>query len=123
MCKYFFSHSTLPVLQQGAMSCATPVTAVTSATPVSLKNLVNLVAARILCKWMYFGVQLDFSYEDLKTYPSDDHEQCFIKLFSSWKSKGSPPYTWETVVDVLESPGVNEKELAKSIRKQCCGSR
>ena len=113
----FFSGFTLPLPQQSSMTCAKPLTSATPTTPVTLKNLLNFVAAKIPRKWMDFGIQLDIPYEELETYPRHDCKECFNKVFSTWKRNGSPPYTWETVIDVLESPSVNEKELAQSIRK------
>jgi len=117
MCKYFFLHSegfALPLPQQSSITCAKPAT---PTTQVSLKNLSNLVAAKIPSKWKKFGIQLDLPYEELETYPSHDCEECFNKVFSTWKRNGSPRYSWEMVIDVLESPSVNAKELAQRIRK------
>ena len=86
--------------------------------PVSPRDFLNHVAVRILDKWMVFGIQLEIPAPELKTYPADDPEQCFTRLFFSWKKKASPELSWETVIGVLESPIINQIRLALEIKEK-----
>ena len=94
-----------------------PLTPRTPTTPVTLKHLLDFVAAEIPSKWKIFGIQLDIPNDILETYPSHNSTECFIQVFSTWKRNSSPPYTWETVINVLESRSINERSLAEEIRK------
>ena len=40
------------------------------------------------------------------------------KVIESWKDTKPSPVTWETVIDAIESPFVNNKEIANRIRQK-----
>ena len=90
--------------------------------PVSLRDLLNHVAVRILNKWKMFGTQLDVPRSELNTYPSHDCLECFSCVFDSWERKGSPDLSWETVIGVLESPALEEKQLVIEIKEKMASS-
>jgi len=109
----FLSHS------EGSETSVLPVPhhrSVIFAVPVTLAKLLNLVAARIPSKWKEFGILLNIPSEELEAYPSHHCTECFTRVFVKWKSNNSPDYTWETVINNLESPIINEKRLAQEIR-------
>lgn len=110
----FLSHS------EGSENSTTPVShrrSVTYAVPVTLENLLNLVAAKIPNKWYEFGILLSISPEELDTY-NHTPIKCFARVFTTWEKNTSPDYTWETVIDNLESPTIKEKRLAQEIRRK-----
>ena len=86
--------------------------------PVSLPDLLNHVAARILSKWKMFGIQLEIPVSELDTYPSHDCQECYARVFAAWERKGSPELSWGTVISVLESPIISERRLAVEIREK-----
>jgi len=78
----------------------------------------NLVAAKLPTKWHLVGLQLDLSCAKLNEigtcYPADC-QHFFSLVFFEWENQGTPRYTWKTVLDVLQTPSVEEKSVAKHI--------
>ena len=87
----------------------------TSKSPVTMTDLLNLVAVKILGKWELFGILLDIPQEELDTFPEHNPKECFIRVFSSWKRKGTPEYSWETIIKTLTMPIMAENRLAAEI--------
>lgn len=85
-----------------------------------MKQLTNLVISKIPGMWKYFGIELEVpeSEHNFETYPSHDAKECFLKVIMSWKRRGQPDYTWETVLDVLQSENLSEKRLAMDVRSK-----
>ena len=81
----------------------------------------NRVAARCMNKWKLVGIQLEIDDAQLKSIrPSScetDQQLCFMEVFNHWKSKGSPPYTWSTIIDVLKTSSVGEEKVARDLEK------
>ena len=48
----------------------------------------------------------------------DDEKERFVAVVERWQKNGRPPFTWSTVVQVLESQIVQEHNLADAIRKR-----
>ena len=69
-----------------------------------------------------FGMQLDIPVSELDTYPSHDHKECFTRVFTSWEKKGRPDLSWGTVIDILESPIIDEGRLAEEIKEKMAPS-
>ena len=84
---------------------------------LSLRNFVNHVGVNIVNRWQEFGILLDIPLSDLDTYPTYSCAVCLSRVFDTWQRKGSPEFSWETVVNVLESPLLNEMQLAKKVRE------
>ena len=43
--------------------------------------------------------------------------RCYTCVFEEWKRKHIPPYTWATIIGVLETAAVNEVDTADSVQK------
>ena len=84
---------------------------------LSLPNFLNHVGVNIASRWQEFGILLDIPLSDLDTYPAHSCAACLSRVFDSWQRKGSPEFSWETVINVLESPLLNEMQLAKKVRE------
>ena len=85
-----------------------------------LPDLINEVAAEIPCKWRDVGLQLGISkgvLDGIAPNRPEDINHCFSNIFTRWKNQNSPthPYTWSTVVNVLQSKAVGENRLADKI--------
>ena len=77
------------------------------------------VAAAIPEKWKQFGVQLKIppsTLEDIMFQNEGEGEGegilSFEQVFKEWERQKTSPYTWETVINVLRTPGIAEYEMA-----------
>lgn len=83
---------------------------------VPLTAFMEHVAALIRTKWRFFGIMIDIPPDVLDSFPADNALHCFERVFDYWYRRGSPPLTWEAVVNVLESETVDEKKVGADIR-------
>lgn len=77
----------------------------------------NEVAAEIPGKWRDIGLQLGLDQrvlEGIATASSGDTNTCYSSVFTH-------PYTWSTVLQVLESRAVGERRLADRVKKNLIG--
>jgi len=51
-----------------------------------------------------------------------DEKTRFIEVFKKWQKNGNPSFTWNSLVNVLLSPSVNEKKLAEDISEKFCST-
>ena len=51
----------------------------------------------------------------IKKENPNDVVDCFVEVFDAWIKKGAPPFTWETVVEVLRCDNLKERRVAKEI--------
>ena len=73
------------------------------------------VAAAIPEKWKQFGVQLKIppsTLEDIMFQNAGEGILSFEQVFKEWERQKTSPYTWETVINVLRTPGIAEYEMA-----------
>ena len=84
-----------------------------------VSDLLNKVAAKASNKWKKLGQQLDIEHHQLKTIleENNDNLDCFAEVFELWKRKGSPPYTWATIIDALRADIVGEVQLAYELEQ------
>ena len=83
----------------------------------------NEVASEIPCKWRAVGLQLGVSQgvlDGIAASRPEDINNRFSDVFTKWKNQNLPahPYTWSTVVQVLQNPAVGENRLADNIIKK-----
>ena len=71
-------------------------------------------------KWRAIGIQLQLQPTEINRMTLDchDEENCFIKVLEAWQRKGSPPFTWETIISVLECESVSERALAMNLKSK-----
>ena len=90
-------------------------------TGPSFDDLMDDVAAEAPDQWMNVGIKLRISFECLNSIDKQHHGdpmRCYAAVFSKWKSTGTLAYTWETIINVLESNLVKKIDLAKTIKKK-----
>ena len=86
-----------------------------------LKDLMNKIAVVIPAKWRPVGIQLGLSPGNLDNIQSqnagkpDSNLESFEKMFTQWKLLIPSPYTWSTIIDVLQTPAVGEVQLANTL--------
>ena len=86
----------------------------------SLPHLLDKVAAVIPSKYELIGLQLRLSLAELQVigprHPTlEEHHRAFGEMFGVWRRRGSPPYTWITLINVLRSPSVGEVLLSNEL--------
>ena len=87
--------------------------------PPALPDLMNSVAAKVACKWEAIGMLLHASISDLGRI-SREKDTILMRLaevFDLWQKRGSPPYTWTTIINALRAPLVGEVQLAKEVEE------
>lgn len=83
---------------------------------------------RLLCneivphtnKWRVIAINLDITNVDIERIAFENiHEQDrLIKVFEKWQTQSKHPFTWDTILKVLEEPTVGESRLAQELRKK-----
>eukprot|EP00731_Ephydatia_muelleri_P014861 Em0008g581a len=91
---------------------------------LQLCDLMNDVAAVIPAKWRLVGVQLKLpngTLDEIQAQNAGRPDQCilsFEQMFAKWRSLGTSPYTWETMINTLCSPAVGEVKLANKLNTE-----
>ena len=87
--------------------------------PPEYLDLLNKVATRVRYKWEEIGMQLNIDGSHLKSIwiTRQDPVRCFADIFDVWQRRGSPPYTWATIIDALRAPIVDEIQLANELEE------
>ena len=84
-----------------------------------LSDLMNEVASNISAKWREISIQLGLTLNDQECFADatgDNAMKCFALVFNAWKSRATRPYTWSTVIEVLNAPAIAEVRLAQELR-------
>ena len=92
---------------------------------ISLRLFQANVASVIPDKWEAVGIQLDVLWSTIRAIEKErqGNLNCFAEVFDHWQRCPSyqRPFCWDTVVEVLRSPDINEAVLADKIsQKFCC---
>ena len=71
-------------------------------------------------KWWDIGLKLRVPYHKLKEFEGERNP--FVEVMNYWLNRNikDVPVTWRSIVTVLESSSVNERDLAKAIMKKYC---
>ena len=77
------------------------------------------VATKTKLKWFQVGIQLEIDPTTLEVFEtqSQDPMRCYSNVFTMWKKERKHPYTWATIIEVLETSAVNERQVAKELRE------
>ena len=86
----------------------------------SVQHLMEKVAAVIPSKYEMVGLQLGLTPAQLQAIRPlhqslEDYHRAFGEIFSEWRRRGSPPYTWRTLTGVLRSASVGEVLLSEQL--------
>ncbi|XP_064390037.1 uncharacterized protein LOC135337940 isoform X3 [Halichondria panicea] len=67
--------------------------------------------------WFDLGVELDISHGTLMEIKADHKEvnQCFTAMLQCWLSQTSPPPTWATLIEALNSTVIGRQDIANNI--------
>ena len=117
------------LLYQVGSVCVTCVNAICSiyfTVPMSLdtepllSSLMDKVAAVIPHKFVTVGLQLGLTPDELQAIclphqSLEDQSRIFGLIVDKWRIRGSPPYTWKTIIVVLRSDSVGEVMLSEQL--------
>ena len=83
----------------------------------TLPDFLNRVASRAMDKWDMVGLQLGIEEQQLNTISTEHRDPIrrYSNVFTLWKNKADPPYTWRTIVGVLRASIVGREDLANEI--------
>ena len=78
------------------------------------------VAAVIPHKYVAVGLQLGLTMAQMQAIrllhqTLEDHHRAFGEMFGVWRRRGSPSYTWRTIIDVLKTASVGEVLLSDEL--------
>ena len=87
-----------------------------------MKDLANDVAAVISHKWKEVAIQLEMTRGERESINTEESEpqRRFMAVMEHWERSCKQPYTWDTILTVLESPSVKETRLAQELRLKFC---
>ena len=85
-------------------------------------QFIESVASKIPIKWRRVGLSLGISssiLDGIEKHHRGDPLECFSDVFTYWQQQSTPqsPANWATLVAVLRSNYVEEKELSDTIRR------
>ena len=81
------------------------------------KHLCEEVASKTE-KWEEIATQLDISQRKIRLIEEDcngDVQRCFRGVFDTWCKQRKHPFTWNTIITILECDSVEEKFLADTL--------
>ena len=87
---------------------------------LDLRSVTNELGS-VMNKWYQIGVQLGISEAKLGQIEADYHtvDRRFSEVISFWlKENTQVAVSWNSLIDILESPFVNEKGLANKLREK-----
>ena len=89
-------------------------------TPPDMCELLDKVAAQTRNEWTLVAAHLGITSDhicSIQSVKQSNPMACYFDVFAAWKNKGSPPYTWATVIKALRSPSVGKDQLAKELEE------
>ena len=60
-----------------------------------------MVSKKIPSRWHTFGIMLDIEPAILDGFNKPNPEECFTEVYKTWKANAKRPFTWRTVLTVL----------------------
>lgn len=90
-------------------------------TQPTLKDLSNDIVVPLKSKWREIGIQLGVSPDDLDMFYDIRNRNiplCFTDVLEKWRKSDELPYTWATILEILESPFIGEVAVASAIKKK-----
>ena len=85
-----------------------------------MDDRLNMVAAKAKSSWEQVAVQLKISLGDVDSIRKEkmaDAIGCYTEVFKVWQRRGSPPYTWATIINALRAPAMEQARLAKDLQE------
>ena len=78
----------------------------------------NHIVSKIPHKWYEFGSAVAITppqLEEIKENHPSNRNRAFADVIEIWQTKKTCPFTWETLMMVLESLTVNEPQLVPTV--------
>ena len=84
-------------------------------------DLLNEVAAEIPTLWREMGLELGLSHHHLDCIETEQNRKqirCFGEVLRSWREQQTAPYTWETIIQAMQTKAVSQYKLAQILKKK-----
>ena len=79
------------------------------------------LAAKVSMKWKVIARYLKASHNTIESinmrYQKEGMEECLMQVFDWWQMSHTKPYTWATIIEILEKPSVGHGKLAAHLRQ------
>ena len=59
-------------------------------------------------QWQLIGVSLELEMNKVRLIDYSNNSSCLASVLEAWKRTGSSPYTWRSVIEVVEALGDND---------------
>ena len=84
-----------------------------------MKALLVHVASKAQQKYLSIGTMLKIPEDQLMKIEQyhESYSDRYRIIFRKWKEQQNVPYTWEAMIEVLDSPVVECRELALELRQ------
>ena len=71
----------------------------------------------IASHWYIIGVFLEIENTDLESLQKSNESEVFklTRVLQLWKDRRSKPFTWDTILEIIKSPPINNQSLVKEI--------
>ena len=72
-------------------------------------------------QWHLIAVSLEVEMDKLKMIDYSNNSSCLASVLEAWKRTGSSPYTWRSVIEVVDALGDNDnvkKEIENFVLRQ-----
>ena len=84
-------------------------------------DLLNLVVPHIQGRLLEVGLQLGLTKEAVEAIATDPSGQHWTRVFTEWRERAVKPYTWATLLDMLESSEISYGQPAQVLRAMIAG--
>ena len=79
------------------------------------------LAAEVSTKWKAIARYLNVSNNTIENInmrcQKEGMEECLMQVFDWWRMNHTTPYTWATIIKILEKPSVGHGKVAARLRQ------
>ena len=84
---------------------------------MSEDELLRHIKQKVFEKWKMIATLLGL-FEYIPTISKkhrDEPDDCFLEVVQKWKESDSKPFTWTTIINILQHEHVGKADVAKKI--------
>jgi hypothetical protein len=74
-------------------------------------------------QWKAIALHLNIppsAIEHISAECGDNTQDCFSRVFDKWHKAAAPPFSWDTIIEVLQCQDVAEDSLAQQLLEKHC---
>ena len=84
-------------------------------------ELADRVGWQVSASWKIIAPHLGLQPNDIASIDMLERgspEECMARVFDQWHRRNRKPYTWSFLIEVLEKPAVDQRNIALELRKE-----